>query len=90
MPDLSDPRRRAPYWVRSLADIPLHGLTGKLARVERWGDGSEAQGWLLGACISELEYRARRDRRDHITPCACQWCCEPFPDDDDQGEPEPF
>lgn len=74
-------RRTAPYWVRSLADIPLHGLTGKLARIENTaGDPfSERQDWLLRSCIAELEWRAWNDRANGITPCACRWCCSPFP-----------
>lgn len=73
-------RRRAPYWVRAFSDTALHGLAGKLCREEQHGDPSERQVWLLDVAMNELEYRARRDRRHGITPCACRFCCEPFPE----------
>lgn len=74
-------RRTAPYWVRQLPDQSLHGLTGKLARIEAaQGDPfSERQDWLLSACIAELEWRAWHDRIHGIGSCTCQWCCGPFP-----------
>lgn len=77
-----DFRRRSPYWVRRLADTPLHGLAGKLSRLETTPgeDFSPAQSWLLEACISELEWRAREDRKRSITSCMCQFCFGPFED----------
>jgi hypothetical protein len=81
-------RRRAPYWVRQYSDGALHGLAGKLARLEHTpeADFSDRQSWLLDACISELEWRARRDRRDGISSCTCAFCFGPFPEGGDELE----
>lgn len=79
--DTPEARRRSPYWVRALSDTATHALAGKLARDSKYcAEFSSHQSWLLDACISELEYRARRDRRDGIRSCSCEFCCEPFPD----------
>ncbi len=77
-------RRTAPYWVRRLPDQSLHGLAGKLHRLETTeGDPfTDRQDWLLTACIHELEWRAAMDRVNGIDSCACKWCCSPFPDID--------
>ena len=78
--DQDEVRRRSPLWVRSLGDAALHALTGKLDRELRYGDATARQEWLWGACLSELEYRGRRDRRDGIACCTCRYCMSPFPD----------
>lgn len=79
-------RRRSPHWVRAMSDQQVHSLTGKLDRDFRYGNPfSDPQDWLLNACIAELQHRARRDRRDGIKSCVCEWCCGPTLED----EPEP-
>lgn len=85
MDPLLPPRRRSPYWVRALADQALHGLAGKLQRLEHEPQASftSHQDWLLDACISELEYRAREDRRRGIGACTCCFCFGPFEDERD-------
>lgn len=72
-------RRRAPGWVRAYSDTALHGLAGKLDRTLRYEDASPRQEWLLDMTINELEYRARRDRRDGMRECTCKFCASPFP-----------
>lgn len=78
-------RRRVPGWIRSMSDQSVHGLAGRLHRELVYGEGTDRQGWLFDTVLSELAYRGRRDRRGGIKACACQWCTEPFPEDD-----EPF
>lgn len=80
MEENPESRRRAPYWVRSLTDQALHGLALKTQRSFEVGWISDRQEWMLEACISELEYRARRDARAGIKACVCQMCCGPFDD----------
>lgn len=75
-------RRRSPGWMRALTDSGVHGLAGRTLRRLTHGvvDEDRAE-WVLEAAISELGYRARRDRRAGIRPCSCQWCVESSSDD---------
>lgn len=78
-------RRTAPGWVRSMDQVSLHGLAGKLRR-EWWaGEASQRQDWLLEQVLAELEWRSARPGRG-FRRCVCELCMPPFPWD--QGELE--
>lgn len=72
-------RRRSPGWVRALDQRQLHGLAFKLRRLASTEGLSDRQEWLWDACVSELEYRWRRDVGS-VWLCACELCIPPFPD----------
>jgi hypothetical protein len=69
-----DARRRSPRYVRKMTDRQVHQLCGRLMGKATRGPITLPQEWLLSACFSELEFRARRDLRAGITPCSCAWC----------------
>lgn len=71
-------RRRSPGWVRALDRSQLHGLAGRLVNLYTEQSISVRQELLLDACLSELEYRHRSERR-LTRRCWCQMCVPPFP-----------
>lgn len=79
MSDHEPHRRRSPGWVRAMSDRDVHGLAFKLEREWQQGRTTDAQEWLWGACISELEYRRRHSLRP-AWACACRLCIPPFED----------
>lgn len=71
-------RRRSPWWVRSMTSQALHGLAGRLQRIEYRGVDplSGGQDWLLDAAISELTWRSKQARRSRRPSCTCHFCFE--------------
>ncbi len=72
-------RRRSPGWIRAYSTASLHGLVGRLHRQRTGENLSDAQEWLWDACLSELEYRWRREPRV-LRRCSCMFCVPPFPE----------
>lgn len=72
-----DPRRRSPGWVRSMTSKEVHAVALKFRRDQEHHDLTEAQEWLWGALISELEYR-HRNTKPAWQRCACELCVAPF------------
>jgi len=89
----SGARRRSPGWLRALSDRGVHAVAQRAHHKLMGGEETSQTARLFDCCISELEYRARRDARDGMKPCSCQWCCPPFPEqwpmfDDDPSRSE--
>lgn len=72
-----------------MTDQQVHGLGTKLLRhqFDKSKGLTHRESWLLDACISELEWRARADRRRGIASCTCQLCFGPFEDGHYDGGP---
>jgi len=66
-------RRRSPDWVRAMDSHTLHRLAGRLLRDFRMSGITPRQDWLLGAALSELEYR-RRVEPLLTERCSCFMC----------------
>lgn len=74
-------RRRSPGWVRQMNQRQIHALAFRLQRETLEGViHTDAQNWLWGCLISELEYRNRHARG----PDRC-WCPLCVPPDLDPG-----
>jgi hypothetical protein len=57
----------------------LHGIAGRLLREFTEEALSDAQDWLWGVCINELEYRRRHALRTGSALQACHcWMCQPL------------
>lgn len=76
--------RVSPLWVRRMPQDRLHVLALSLRRRGSAEDLTERQEWLWRACISELMYRRRRERRTWKT-CSCELCIPPFEDEGEQA-----
>lgn len=73
--------RSAPYWVRKLSDRDLHGIAGRFVRLQKTQDLTPGQEWLLEQCFADLAFRRRRTR-PAWRACSCEYCFEPFSDED--------